>query len=62
MTKKIEGIIIQARTQLHEYEEKNSKYFLNREEGKKHIRKLYITGVISTDPLSIMKLQNQILH
>ena len=36
---------------------KNSNYFLNLEKGnhiKKHIRKLYISGTISTDPFQII--------
>ena len=54
--KKVEGLIIRARARWHEHGEKNSKYFLNLEKRnhiKKHIRKLHISGVISTDPLSI---------
>ena len=60
--KKAEGLIIRARARWHEHGEKNSKYFLNLEKRnhiKKHIRKLYISGVISTDPLSIMSAQKQ---
>jgi len=60
--KKVEGLIIWARARWHEHGEKNSKYFLNLEKRnhiKKHIRKLYISGVISTDPLSIMNAQKQ---
>ena len=58
--KKVEGIIIRARARWHEHGEKNSKYFLNLEKRnhiKKHIRKLHISGVISTDPLSIINSQ-----
>ena len=54
--KKVEGLIIRARARWHEHGEKNSKYFLNLEKHnhiKKHMRKLYISGVISTDPLSL---------
>ena len=60
--KKVEGLIIHARARWHEHGEKNSKYFLNLEKRnhiKKHIRKLHISGVISTDPLSIMNAQKQ---
>ena len=60
--KKVEGLIIRARARWHEHGEKNSKYFLNLEKRnhiKKHIRKLYISGVISTGPLSIMNAQKQ---
>jgi len=60
--KKVEGIITRAKARWHEHGEKNSKYFLNLEKRnhiKKHIRKLYISGVISTDPISIMNSQKQ---
>jgi len=60
--KKVEGLIIGARARWHEHGEKNSKYFLNLEKRnhiKKHIRKLYFSGVISTDPLSIMNAQKE---
>ena len=42
---KVEGIIVRSRARWHEHGEKNSKYFLNLEERnniKKHLRKLYI--------------------
>ena len=41
----------------HEHGEKNSKYFLNLEKRnhiKKHIRKLRLSGVITTDPFEIL--------
>ena len=60
--KKVEGLIIRARARWYEHGEKNSKYFLipeNRNHIKKHIRKLYISGVFSTDLLSIMNAQKQ---
>ena len=60
--KKVEGLILRAKARWHEHGEKNSKYFLNLEKRnhiKKHIRKLHISGVISTDPLSIMNSQKQ---
>ena len=63
--KKVEGLIIRTRARWHENGEKNSKYFLNLEKRnhiKKHIRKLYISGIISTDPLSIMNAPKAILH
>ena len=59
---KVEGIILRARARWHEHGEKNSKYFLNLEKRnhiKKHIRKLHISGVISTDPFKIMDSQRQ---
>ena len=55
--KKVEGIIIRSRAPWHEHGEKNSKYFLNLEKRnhvRKHIRKLRLSGVISTDPFEIL--------
>ena len=46
---KVEGIIIRSRARWHEHGEKNSKYFLNLEKRnniKKHIRKLFLSGSI----------------
>ena len=60
--KKVEGLIIRARARWHQHGKKNSKYFLNlgkRNHIKKYKRKLYISGVISTDPLSIMNAQKE---
>ena len=57
---KVEGIIVRSRAGWHEHGEKNCKYFLNLEKRnsiKKHIRKLYISGTISTDPFQIMNVQ-----
>ena len=57
---KVEEIIVRSRARWHEHGEKNSKYFLNLEEGnhiKRHIRKSYISGTISTDPFQIMDAQ-----
>ena len=51
--KKVEGIIVRSRARWHEHGEKNSKYFFNLEKRnhiKKHIRKLIMCGVITTDP------------
>ena len=59
---KVEGIILRARARWHEHGEKNSKYFLNLEKRnhvKKHVRKLHISGVISTDPFMIMDSQRK---
>ena len=59
---KVEGIITRARVRWHEHGEKNSRYFLNLEKRnniKKHIRKLYISGSISTNPLEIMDAQKR---
>ena len=57
---KVEGIIVRSRARWHEHGETNSKYFLSLEKCnhiKKHIRKLYISGSISTDPFQIMNAQ-----
>ena len=59
---KVEGIILRARARWHEHGEKNSKYFLNLEKRnhvKKHVRKLHISGVISTDPFMIIDSQRK---
>ena len=56
--KKVEGIIMRSRARWHEYVKKNSKYFYNLEKGnhifKKHIRKLRLSGVITTNPFEIL--------
>ena len=60
LRRKTKGIIIRARVRWHEYGEKSTKYFLNLEKRnhiKKHIRKLFISGVIKTDPFCILKEQ-----
>ena len=57
---KVEGIIIRSRARWHEHGEKNSKYFLNLEKRnniKKHIRKLFISGSISSDPFEILNAE-----
>ena len=57
---KVEGITVRPRARWHEHGETNSKYFLSLEKSnhiKKHIRKLYISGTISTDPFQIMDVQ-----
>ena len=46
----------------HEHGEKNSKFFLNLEKRnhiRKHIRKLYRSGVIATDPFEILEMEKQ---
>ena len=51
--KKVEGIIIRSRARWYEHSEKNSKYFFNLEKHnhiRKHIRKLWLSGVITVDP------------
>ena len=59
---KLNGVIIRARARWHEQGEKSSKYFLNLEKRnhiKKHMRKLKISGVITTDPFSILAEQKR---
>ena len=59
---KAKGIIIRARTRWHEHGERSTKYFLNLEKRnhvKKHIRKLVINGVITTDPFNILSEQKR---
>ena len=54
---KVEGIIVRSRARWHEHGEKNSKYFFDLEKRnhiKKHIRKLHMSGVITTDPFEIL--------
>lgn len=60
--KKVEGIIIRSRARWYEHGERSSKYFLNLEKRnhvKKHIRKLDINGVLTTDPLKILNEQKR---
>ena len=50
--KKTEGIIVRLRARWHEHGEKSNKYSLNlekRNHTRKHIRKLSLCGVITTD-------------
>lgn len=57
---KTKGVIVRARARWHEHGEKSNKYFLTLEKRnhiKKHIRKLLINNVITTDPLKILKEQ-----
>ena len=59
---KLNGVIIRARARWHEHGEKSSKYFLNLEKRnhiKKRMRKLKISGVITTDPFSILAEQKR---
>ena len=59
---KTKVIIIRARVRWHEYGEKSTKYFLNLEKRnhiKKHIRKLFISGVIKTDPFCILNKEQE---
>ena len=56
--KKVDGIIIRSRTRWYEHGEKNFKYFFNLEKRnhiRKHIRKLWLTGVITVDPFEILE-------
>ena len=59
---KTNGIIVGARARWHEHGERSTKYFLNLEKRnhvKKHIRKLSISGVITTDPYRILSEQKK---
>ena len=58
---KVEGIVVRARARWHEHGEKSSKYFLNLEKRnniKKHVRKLYLSGSFSTDLFVILNAEN----
>lgn len=59
---KVEGMILRARTRWHKHGEKNWKYFLNPEKRthiKKHVGKLHVGGVITTDSFRTMDVQCQ---
>ena len=59
---KVKEIVIRARARWHEYGERSTKYFLNLEKRnhvKKHIRKLLISGSITTDPYRILAEQKR---
>ena len=56
--KKVEGIIVRSRARWHEYGEKNLKYFFNLEKRnhvRKHIQKLCLSGITTTDPFEILE-------
>jgi len=58
-------IIVRAKARWHEHGERSTKYFLNLEKRnhvKKHIRKLVISGAISTDPYQILSEQKNLYH
>ena len=58
--KKVEGIIVRSRARWHEHGEKSTKYFLNLEKRnhiRKHIRKLNLSGVITTNPFEILEAE-----
>ncbi|KAL9968770.1 hypothetical protein ACROYT_G020892 [Oculina patagonica] len=62
---KTKGIIVRARARWHEHGERSTKYFLNLEKRnhvKKHIRKLLISGAITTDPYRILTEQKNFYH
>ena len=53
----VEGIIVRSRARWHEHGVNNSWSFLNLEKRnhvKKHVRKLRLSGVITTDPFEIL--------
>ena len=57
---KTNGIIVRARARWYEHGERSTKYFLNLEKRnhvKKHIKKLVISGAITTDPYQILSEQ-----
>lgn len=59
---KVEGIIVRSRARWHEDGEKNSKYFLNFEKRnhiRKHVRKLQLIGVITSDPFEILQAEKE---
>ena len=58
----VEGIIVRSRARWHEHGEKNSRYFLNLEKRnhvKKHVRKLRLSGVITSDPFEILQAEKE---
>jgi len=57
--------IIRARARWREHGQRNTKYFLNLEKRnnvKNHIRKLLVSGVISTNPYKILDKQKRFYH
>ena len=62
---KTNGIIVRARARWHEHGERSTKYFLNLEKRnhvKKHIRRLLISGAITTDPYRILSEQKDFYY
>ena len=62
---KTKVIIIRARARWHEHRERRTKYFLNLEKWnhvKKHIRKLVVSGVITTDPFNILNKEKRLYN
>lgn len=58
-----EGIIVRATARWHELGEKSNKYFLNLEKRnhvRKHVRKLQLSRVITTDPFKILEAERTI--
>ena len=58
----VKGIILRSRARWHEHGEKNSRYFLNLEKRnhiKKHVRKLRLSGVITSDPFEILHAEKE---
>ena len=59
---KVEGTIVRSRARWHKHGEKNSKYFLNLEKRnhiRKHVRKLQLSGVITSDPFEILQAEKE---
>ena len=62
---KTKGVIIRARARWHEHGERSTKYFLNlqkRNHVKKHIRKVLISGSITSDPFRILNEQKRFYY
>ena len=58
-------IIIRARARWHEHGERSTKHFLNlenRNNSKKHSRKLLTSGVIISYPFKILEEQKRFYH
>ena len=58
----VEGIIVRSRTRWYEHGEKNSRSFFNLEKRnrvKKHVQKLKLSGVITSDPLEILPAEKE---
>ena len=58
----VEGIIVRSRACWHEHREKNSRYFINLEKQshvKKHVWKLRLSGVITSDSFEILQAEKE---
>ena len=62
---KTKGIITRASARWHAHGKRSTKYFLNfekRNNVQKHIRKLLVSGAITTDPFKILDEQKRFYH